>query len=273
MPTQILSNHQLEFFQSNGYIHLANVIPDHYIKAIEVSYITLLKKYFKGKFEEFGDSEFLENPTFNNLTQILKTSSAVAHRAIYDSMQSMVPIKFLVNAPEVTSIVAELAQCQPAELSNFVHNLIMAQPHDSINFIGWHQDQFNQEQVSDYEAGITAWIPMHNTPAERGAIICCPGSHKGGHQIGARKPPSVAGSSTSYSMPEEALASYSTSVIEADRGDLVLFSMNLFHSSGINKTTLSRYTVQTSYFPVGHQHFQPGRLMYISTPSPEQPTK
>lgn len=110
----------------------------------------------------------------------------------------------------------------------------------------WHQDYTYVKGNIDT---ITAWIPMQDTRWQLGCLMVMPGSHREGvleHdlQIGKKFVPSK-------------IFARDVRYIEMDRGDVLLFSSLLLHSSGLNVSNHIRYSLQARYTPL-HLPTDPG---------------
>lgn len=100
----------------------------------------------------------------------------------------------------------------------------------------WHQDDF---YVQGNARELTAWIPLQDTKAHHGALSVMKGSHKGGpipHTLKVGK----------KTLPE-GIFENPVNIVEMNRGDVLIFSSYLVHSSNLNISDAIRYSIQLRY--------------------------
>lgn len=256
-------NRAREAILDTGWAQVNGLIPGRYFEDIELAYLALLKRFAPDRFDGFKAPGMLAQQAFHDAALRFKTEQRQISGAVYDSIQCAVPLVRLSSSPELVGAVAALRAVSEQTISNFNHGLLMAVPNDQRNFIGWHQDTFNDEQYDDYGAGVTAWIPMHATGVSEGSLIVAPGSHK--ERVARVAKDRGTGASLSYGLPQEYLDRFPKVHVSAGRGDVVFISMNIAHSAGVNSSSRIRYTVQTRYFPVADAHFVAGKPIYKSS--------
>lgn len=110
-------------------------------------------------------------------------------------------------------------------------------PHVTRELAVWHQDFFYVKGNTDV---VTAWIPMQDTPFERGCLMVMPESHRlgalphGGSALGKRNYP-------------DGIFERPVQYVEMLRGDVLLFNALMLHSSGVNISNSLRCSVQARY--------------------------
>lgn len=246
-----------------GWVQVNGLIPGHYFDDIERAYRALLERFAPDRFSGFTAPGMLDQQAFHDAALRFKAEKPRFSGAVYDSIQSAVPLVRLSSSSELAGAVTRLCGVPEQAISNFNHGVLMAAPHDQRNFIGWHQDTFNDERYDDYGAGITAWMPMHATGIPEGSLIVLPGSHR--ERVARVAQDRGGGASMHYSLPQSYLDRFPKVQVTATRGDVVFISMNIAHSAGVNSSTRIRYTAQTRYFPMTDPHFVAGRPIYKSS--------
>ncbi len=252
-----------EAILETGWAQVNGLIPKRYFDDIELAYHALLVRFAPDRFGGFKAPGLLAQQAFHDAALRFKSERPQLSGAVYDSIQCAVPLVRLSSSPELVGAVAALRAVPEQAISNFNHGVLMAVPHDQRNFIGWHQDTFNDEHYDDYGAGITAWIPMHSTGIAEGSLIVAPGSHR--ERVARVAQNRGTGASLSYGLPQEYLDRFPKAHVSAGLGDVVFISMNIAHSAGVNSSSRIRYTVQTRYFPVIDAHFVAGKPIYKSS--------
>lgn len=251
-------------FEDRGYIIVKGAIEEQYFQDIERSFLAFLRKYSSERFAGFTAGNLMEDQNFHDAYLDLKKKSPRLAGAVYDSIQCAYPLIKLSISPSIVAAISELAGVPTTEISNFNHGLRMDIPRDEKNLSPWHQDTFNDEGYHDYKAGITAWMPLHTVDSHNGSLWVCPQSHQErvARKVKERPDPTA---SLEYFFPNDYLNKFERISVEMNRGDLLLLSMNLVHSSGENQSSRVRFTVQTRYYPFVEDNFVAGKPIYKSS--------
>ena len=118
----------------------------------------------------------------------------------------------------------------------------MDYPKDSKHTLGWHQDSAYYSHDTDGTCGIVCNISLHDITYEMGCVEALIGSHhnqKLDYELTKRQN----GSEQRKPVNEEALEDgCSLLPLETKKGDLSLYSMNLLHRSGFNKSEFVRFS-------------------------------
>lgn len=266
------TNTMAKSFNENGYIILKSHIPENYFLNIENSYLELLKKYDRERFGKFSAVDIRENLDFHRSLIKLREETPNRFSAVYDSMTASLSIISLAISNYVIETIEKITGFNKDSIVCFNHALRMDVPFDQRNISGWHQDTFNDEAYHDYKAGITAWIPILDVGPENGSLLVCSKSHN--ERVG-RYAEKQEGDYTSlyYNIPESIREKFHQFQVSMKRGDLLLISMNLIHSSGTNSSDSVRLTLQSRYYPIPDSNFVPGIINYRSTKNISVPWK
>jgi len=146
----------------------------------------------------------------------------------------------------------ELGLKSPAVMHSF--NLRMDYPGDNEYLFHWHQDS---TYLLGSENAVTYWLPLTCVSRALGSIAIIPGSHKRGLY-----PFNISesyGGNGSLSPKDINLKDVPTSediyVVEAEPGDLVVFSQLLLHSSFPGNREDIRWTIQIRHSDYSNERF------------------
>lgn len=109
-------------------------------------------------------------------------------------------------------------------------------PFENKELAFWHQDDF---YVQGNNSELTIWIPLQDTLAHHGALSVMKGSHRNGripHSLPVGKKTLPVGI---FDAP--------INIVEMKRGDALVFSSFLVHSSNLNISDQIRYSIQLRY--------------------------
>jgi Phytanoyl-CoA dioxygenase (PhyH) len=84
-------------------------------------------------------------------------------------------LRQLAMQPMISAIAARLARTNQIRL--FDDQLVYKLPQDSNSAVGWHSDRAYWSTCTS-DRLLTAWIPLHDCPVERGSLVVMDGSHQ-----------------------------------------------------------------------------------------------
>ena len=261
----ILTEEEINFFHKNGYLKIKNVLDKKQIELLGKTILLLCKKYAKHDFDDISSKKCFDDKKFHNAIIKLKEKNPRVFGAIYDSLQCSVALQSLLISDKTLKIISTLSG-EPPENHSLFHSLIrMDVPKDSRNKLSWHQDFVSSEKIMDHPNGMVAWITLVNVNYENGAIEICPKSHTDSNakNMIVKKRNGDKNTSEYLDVPKSIIDKYSSMVIKAEVGDIVIMSMTILHQSGINASNLIRFTALGRYYPMNVEDFLPGRRVYI----------
>ena len=155
---------------------------------------------------------------------------------VYESCKKMPAFEKQAFNAKLTNIIKELLGDKIACLNKKIMRIDV--PHVTKELAHWHQDYF---YVLGNTQTITAWIALVDTNWINGCLSIMPGSHKLGvleHdlKIGKRDTPS-------------GIFNNEVRYVEMHKGDVLLFSTLLLHSSNLNLSDQIRFSLQYRYTP------------------------
>jgi hypothetical protein len=176
-----------------------------------------------------------------------------ARKSFYDALRYLAALNRLGSCPSLLQTSRDLGQKLPAVMR--AYNIRMDLPAEADFLFHWHQDIV-------YTLGslnsITYWVPF--TPVNRtaGSVAVIPGSHARGvfpvrYTLDGRPPANKVMSPKDLrllNVPEE-----EGEVVEADAGDLVVFSTFILHRSVPNRANSIRWTAQMRHADLAEPEF------------------
>lgn len=135
------------------------------------------------------------------------------------------------------------------------YNLRMDRPQADRHLFQWHQD--STYLLGSHNA-VTFWIPLGRVGPGLGSIEIVPGSHRAGLQPFIATRLDVADKNAALSPADLALEREPGGGIEveAEAGDIVVFSQLLLHRSTPNRSRCIRWTVQARFADLDEAGFR-----------------
>ncbi len=251
LPTKLLNS-----YKKNGYVLIKNFFSNKDIEDIQNSLLTAAQKTFKIKISR---KNYLNNKNFHSALINAKNKNPRLFGAFYDTLQNASVIYKTLSSDKILSYLGCLLK---SKKENFVLSNIgirMDLPKDTKHRYGWHQDRSYYHQNMDGNKGIVCWFPVMNIFDELGYLQVKKGSHKLGY-FKVKMTKKNRNYSPQYLIPEKILKKFDTSAVKTKCKDLIIFSMNLFHASGVNKSKLIRFACQARYNDFTESKFVPHTL-------------
>lgn len=215
-------------FTEQGFSVVPGAVPADGVHALMDEYLSMLRRQTGWAIDDPWRGEIIER---------FRAEPGEESR-IYDDIRTTPLLRELAFSPSIASSVEDVLGGPVALLGKIVFRIDL--PRSTGELAYWHQDHF---YVKGDERTVTAWIPLQDTPFERGCLGVMPGSHLDGlldHDlmIGKRH------------VPRAALGR-EIRLAEMKAGDLLLFHSCLVHSSNLNLSDCIRYSVQARFAPLG----------------------
>lgn len=203
------SSHLEKLFIDSGFVHIEKAINSVYI-------------------DKFAT--FLEGRHFCDLGLPLR---------YYDQNHSgpryIRKVNELQSIPNLTSCITDIATTVLSHEKVIIHRLTAFYKHPNDHrALGWHQDAVPRWKSSQYNS-IIIWFPLCDCDSESGALTLLPGSHRHG-LIGE-------GNHLSKDHRMQILKEIDPITLEANKGDLILFSPFLVHGSTGNTKPNGRWAI------------------------------
>ena len=121
-------------------------------------------------FNSFDVAHLFYNENLSKKLIELRENKPSIYGAIYDTMQTTVSMQKMALSELILNDISKLLNCPTTNLMCFNYLFRMDPPFFNRNKLDWHQDFIDYDQL-DMADGITAWIPLQDTPLEMGPKI------------------------------------------------------------------------------------------------------
>lgn len=234
-----ITEEDIASYRKNGYL----VVPGFFSKSVFLERIKAeineVGKIFVSDFDLSGADYLRMSPTERgNLYRALRYLPSLANFASSD---------VLLDASR------QLGLSLPAVMHSY--NIRMDRPHEAEFLFHWHQD-------ITYLLGslnsMTYWLPLGKVNARRGTVALIPGSHRQGVAPVRYTQNDEPGPTKTMTPKDLALIDEPTvpgTLIEAEFGDLVVFSQFMVHRSTPNNSDQVRWTVQIRHSDLAEPQF------------------
>ena len=228
-----LSPSEIEAYHANGYLVLRGCLArDGLIPSI-LEQIAELGRTLIPSFE------------LENAADLISRLSNFDRTRFYSALRYLSSLVRLGTSSELLALTNQLGIRVSAIMRSY--NIRMDMPHESRFLFPWHQDI---AYLLGSLNSLTFWVPMGRADQEHGSIEVIPGSHVSGlapvRYAGKGSPAPDKSMSPKDLVLIEEPAERGT-IIEAESGDLVVFSQFLMHRSVPNRSDLVRWTAQIRY--------------------------
>jgi ectoine hydroxylase-related dioxygenase (phytanoyl-CoA dioxygenase family) len=237
-----INEDQKRIFRKDGFLVLKNCIE-----------IQNLLREIKIEICNIGNN-FMNRFDFETSAEKINSLSSTQRKALYTSLRYMPSLTQLACSKILIDISKQLDLAQPAVMHSY--NLRMDMPNEPQYMFHWHQDI---TYLLGSKNSITYWIPLTKVNEYHGSIELIAKSHEKGvypfYYTGNGLPPSDKPMSPKdiklIKEPTEC-----TKLIEADVGDIIVFSQFLLHRTTPNNSELTRWTAQIRHSDFSEVEFQ-----------------
>ena len=251
----------------DGIVQLKDCISLHAFKEIESTILNLFIRYGGKRFLKYQKiSNPLENLNFNKDVINLRKKNKKVFGVIYDVLQNTVSLnRFFTSKQLITKLSKEIN----LSLDDLVVYPLMVRidvPHDERNFLDWHQDNLIEEINQSYKESITLWIPLSKVNNKNGSIEFCLKSHNKKYFKNIKKRDTKDNqSSINSKTPDKIINQYKKNLINANKGDVIVFSMNTLHKSVENLSNKVRFTLIARFHDIRTKSYIPGKTKYFDS--------
>jgi|TARA_B110000438_G_scaffold97873_1_gene96891 ectoine hydroxylase-related dioxygenase (phytanoyl-CoA dioxygenase family) len=255
-----LNDDFIKSYNENGYVIIRDIIPKKRINSLLENVFKLYCKYS----DDFDSFEGIDYPwqteIFHKKLIEFRKTNPEDFGAIYDSLKTSLSLTQLASDDQVVENVARLLKTKVSNLSISEPMCRLDVPDDKRNLFDWHQDRSYFPQNRDGLNGLVCWIPLIDITEEMGAIHISPKSHLEGNLNLLQKRKKDSLHSTQTPVPNDLIKKYDDVIVPVKAGDLVLFNMLVFHSSGKNISNKVRLTLQGRFHIATADDFIPFEL-------------
>jgi ectoine hydroxylase-related dioxygenase (phytanoyl-CoA dioxygenase family) len=249
MLNKFLSEEQVNEFKESGY----TVIQGFYDQKRDIEHIQygvwqILNILYEKYHIEVELREFSAD-TFDYGYQKLIATNRKYGSEVYDAIKQIPAFIRLVSAQKNDRVFMQLRGVKTPAIAAAGYGIRIDNPHEEKYRSLWHYEYRDQLRSID---GIVFWSPLVKLTHDMGPVQICPRSHLGGLRRSYLKDPSNPEKTGAYAMrlenEESLIAQYGVVAPLSEPGDLVLMDFLTLHSSGINISKRSRWSMQFRYF-------------------------
>ena len=216
-----------EDYEKNGYVIIQNALESNKIDNFMEKHLELVNQITGKSFNGPNDPNLIE---FYNEHQDIESK-------VYDSMLKQPWLTEFTKQKEITQPIKEILGNDIGVFSKVVFRMDL--PNWTKEFAHWHQDFF---YVKGNVNVVTLWIPMQDVRYIHGCLSVMPKTHL----LGPIEHDLVIGKKN---IPQN-IFDNDIKLVEMNKGDILLFSALLLHSSNLNISDKVRYAVQPRYTPL-----------------------
>jgi ectoine hydroxylase-related dioxygenase (phytanoyl-CoA dioxygenase family) len=249
MLNKILTKEQVKYFHEYGYI----VIERFYDREIDIEPIQygiwqILKILFDKynidiEYQDFSPSDF--DYGYQKLIAVNRRYGG----EVYDAIKQIPAFMRLVSLQKNDKIFMQLRGVSTPAIAAGGYGIRIDNPHEEKYRSLWHYEYRDQLRSTD---GIVFWSPLVRLTDQMGPVQICPKSHLGGLRRSYTNDPENPEKTGAYAMrlenEEDLIAQYGIVAPLSEPGDLVLMDFLTLHSSGVNISDRSRWSMQFRYF-------------------------
>jgi len=235
-------------YKRDGYVVIEDLIDDHDLDPMRNFIKARVDDYAQKQYDQGKLSSRYENASFKRRYAAVCEEQEISPRGwglgsfgreFYDlyTLPSILYVLSLILGPEVSNLGS------PALRTKLPGSVITSFP--------WHQDSqyVDQSTVGKKEKHtghlhmVTVWVPLVEATIENGCCWVIPGSHRWGLLDGAR------GEDSNIRMEEDVEARGAPVAIPLKPGGALFMSNLCVHTSKLNNTEESRWSIDFRYFP------------------------
>lgn len=224
--SSLQTNDLLQKYANDGYVLIEQAIPPDALTIFENNFLSFVQQKCCHYFDSMC-SNAITNYLLNNRD---------AEKSLYENIRSCDWLSSFCSGIYVTKHISNLLGQKHIDLlSKIVFRIDL--PFVTRELAVWHQDYWYVQGNTDI---VTAWIPICDTFYHHGCLLVMPGSHKLGilnHDQNLLK---------KRHMPSGIFQNV-VKYVEMKRGDLLLFHSLFLHSSGLNISDCTRFSIQARF--------------------------
>lgn len=229
----MLTSHQIASFQENGFLVLSEFAPDFFCKEV----LAFAEQQLADAVQPLELETETGYPGAPESRQ--HVGGETVRRLLRVSMRSPKLLRWATSA----SLAAPLKQLLGNDvlLSQAHHNCIMTKQPAYSSVTGWHRDSrywsFKRAEL------VSAWLALRDETVENGCLQVIPGSHR--REVDPEGLDASQFLRTDY--PANKVLLDRAVAVPLKAGDVLLFSSNLFHAAGKNKTDQTKFSMVFTY--------------------------
>ena len=237
-----ISDQQLRQFHTNGHLLLKNVAAVRpLLEAMREEVRALGSQFRPGRGDDID-------------AQTIAALAPAQRQTFYRGLRYLPATTQLACSELLLDIGRRIGLARPAVMHSY--NLRMDMPHETQFLFHWHQDV---TYLLGSANSVTYWVPLGTVDAHHGSVEVIDGSHRQGlvpfHYTGdGPVPPHKPMSPRDIRLDADPTARSTT--IEAEAGDILVFSQFLLHRSTPNLSNDIRWVAQVRHSDFAEPEFQ-----------------
>lgn len=249
MLNELLTKEQVKEFNEYGYI----VIKGFYDREIEIEPIQygiwqILKILFEKYHIGISPQEFSPDAFDYGYQKLIAVNRRYGGE-VYDAIKQVPAFMRLVALNKNENVFMQLRNVSTPAIAAGGYGIRIDNPHEEKYRSLWHYEYRDQLRSTD---GIVFWSPLVKLTAQMGPVQICPRSHLDGLRRSYSRDPENPEKTGAYAMrienEEDLITQYGVVAPLSEPGDLVLMDFLTLHSSGVNISDRSRWSMQFRYF-------------------------
>jgi hypothetical protein len=253
MQSFSLSRSQIEEFHEHGYLVLKNFYDlDREIQPIQYDIWKIIAILIK-KYDLPIDQKDFSSESFDYGYQELIAANRKYGGELYDAVKQIPAFNRLTSLEKNDLVFKQLRDRSLPAIAASGSGIRIDNPRENKYRSLWHYEYRDQLRSID---GIVFWSPLVPITVDLGPVQICPKSHQDGLRRSYLTDPENPEKTGAYAMrlenEAELIERYGVVVPLTETGDLVLMDFLTLHSSGINISDRSRWSMQFRYFNFNH---------------------
>lgn len=247
-------------YNENGLIVLKNIIHKRDIDTLLNVFVSILNQYLDKKLKNITS---FNSKHLNESLAALRKKDLPKFGHFYETLKSSSEIQKIFFKHKITKTISNFLKTENNFLSYSGFMLRMDSFFDSRNSLDYHRDRFFYNFDNDIRSGLVAVIPLHKINKSNGSLKYITSSHKDNYSSMQNKnSKSKFSTSQKTEKPSKEKIKLYQKDLSADVGDLVLFNLNLLHSSGINQSEKFRFTMIQRFHNIASIGYKPMQIGY-----------
>lgn len=249
---KLLTKKQITHFHEEGYTIIRGFYESLEIESIQYGIWQILQILFRKYHIQIQHKPFHPD-TFDFGYQELIAINRKYGGEVYDAVKQIPAFLRLVSLGKNEKIFKELRNITTPAIAGSGYGIRIDNPNEEKYRSLWHYEYRDQLRSTD---GIVFWCPLVKITPELGPVQICPRSHLGGLRRSYISDPENPDKTGAYAMrienEKDLITDYGVVAPLSEPGDLILMDFLTLHSSGVNISERSRWSLQFRYFSFEH---------------------
>lgn len=250
----VASEEKVKELDKNGYVVFEKFYDvENEIEPIQFGIWKILGLLMKKYKVDFVQDKFSPDTFDKGYLELIATNRKYGGE-VYDAIKQIPSFIRLVASKKNEDLFNQLRHTKHCGISAQGYGIRIDNPNEEKYRSLWHYEYRDQFRSHD---GVVFWSPLVPVKADMGAVLICPGSHKGGlrrsYLNDIEHPEKTGAYALRLENEEEVVKQYGTVQPLSNPGDLVIMDFLTIHSSGQNTSNKSRWSMQYRYFNFDHQ--------------------